>query len=41
LVEAGGGYLVRAVVENRQKDGFWLLAPGLRARLRILKEKTQ
>lgn len=40
-VEAGGQYRVRAVVENRQRDGFWLLVPGLQVRLRILKEKAQ
>ncbi len=40
LVEAGGKYRIRALVENRQSDGFWLLAPGLQVRLRILKEKA-
>ena len=35
LVQAGGEYLVRAEVINRQEDGQWLLRPGLEADMQI------
>jgi multidrug efflux pump subunit AcrA (membrane-fusion protein) len=35
LVEAGGEFLVRAEVQNRQENGIWLLSPGLNAEMTI------
>ena len=35
LVEAGGEFLVRAEVQNRQEDGVWVLSPGLNAEMTI------
>jgi len=35
LIEAGGEFLVRAEVENRQENGFWILSPGLKAEMTI------
>ena len=35
MVEAGGNFLVRAEVENRQQDGVWVLSPGLSAEMTI------
>lgn len=36
LVQAGGEYLVRAEVDNRQEAGQWLMRPGLEADMTIL-----
>ncbi len=35
MVEAGGSRLVRAEVENRKENGYWLLSSGLRAKMTI------
>lgn len=35
LIEAGGEFLVRAEVQNRKQDGFWLLNPGMKAEMTI------
>ncbi len=35
LVEAGGEFLVRAEVQNRQEDGAWVLSPGIGAEMTI------
>ena len=35
LIEAGGEFLVRAEVKNRQENDFWILSPGLKAEMTI------
>ncbi len=35
LVEAGGEFLVRAEVQNRKQNDFWVLSPGLKAEMTI------
>ena len=35
LIEAGGEFLVRAEVQNRQQDGTWVLSPGLNVEMKI------
>ncbi len=35
LIEAGGEFLIRAEVQNRQENGFWILSPGLKAEMTI------
>jgi multidrug efflux pump subunit AcrA (membrane-fusion protein) len=35
LIEAGGEFLVRAEVQNRQENGAWVLSPGLNAEMTI------
>jgi multidrug resistance efflux pump len=35
MVEAGGQYLVRAVIQNREENGQWLLRPGMNAEMTI------
>ena len=35
LVQAGGEFLVRAEVQNRQQDNFWVLSPGMSAEMTI------
>jgi multidrug resistance efflux pump len=39
LVQAGGEYRIRAEVSNSQKNGQWVLRPGLPATFRILENK--
>ena len=39
LVQAGGEYRIRAEVSNSQKNGQWILRPGLPATFRILENK--
>jgi macrolide-specific efflux system membrane fusion protein len=40
LIEAGGRYLVRAEVENRQSNGQWVLRPGLAADMFISRKRA-
>ncbi len=40
LIEAGGRYLVRAEVENRQSNGQWVLRPGLSADMVITRKRV-
>lgn len=35
LIETGGEFLVRAEVQNRKQDGFWVLSPGMKAEMTI------
>jgi multidrug efflux pump subunit AcrA (membrane-fusion protein) len=35
IVEQGGTFSVRAIVENRQENGFWVVCPGLDASMNI------
>lgn len=35
LVQPGGEYRVWAEIENRQRDGFWILRPGLTSQMEI------
>ena len=34
-VKTGGGFLVRAEVQNLKENGFWVLSPGLKAKMII------
>ncbi len=38
LVQAGNHFRIRAEVENRQRDGHWLLSPGMNARMTVQTE---
>jgi multidrug efflux pump subunit AcrA (membrane-fusion protein) len=35
IVQAGGSFLVRVEVQNVQENGFWVLSPGLGAKMNI------
>jgi multidrug efflux pump subunit AcrA (membrane-fusion protein) len=35
LIEAGGEFMVRAEVQNREENGAWVLSPGLNAEMTI------
>jgi hypothetical protein len=35
LIRTGGSFQVRAEVENRKENGFWVLSPGMPATMTI------